>query len=257
MSDWGSGERFHWWPGPMTIDFASQFFCLDPGLLERVEPRFKALPRATVPDDVMREVVSIRTRMALMYKSGPESGTWPGHGGLKEGERLVMLDTETVFALAVYLGLDPKEQLKSSWPLSTQLMHCWRWYVERDPQGFLAKGREAAVKAGVDLLTIVPTDPGDLREWKREATKANGKRIQWIGPPTFRPWWRFMSVVRAPWFDEERMEVQWGFLCKTCAKPRMWSTALAAEEKFWEFTVEQFERHLEERGGVVDGHHGI
>ncbi|KAK3392390.1 hypothetical protein B0T20DRAFT_463656 [Sordaria brevicollis] len=182
MSDWGHVDRFHGWPGPMSVEFASHFFGLPPGLLERVEPQFKALPRATVPDEVMKGVGSIRLRWALKTKSGPESGTWPGQGGLKEGERLVMLDTETVFALAMYLGLDPKtQQVNSSWPLAAELMYCWRWYLNRDPEGFLERGREAAIKAGVDLNGPRKMGESWFSGLRRRVLGLGGGFVAWLG----------------------------------------------------------------------------
>lgn len=69
-----------------------------------------------------------------------------------------------VFAGGLLGGFDPEKEMKSSWPLSTQLMHCWRRYVERDSRGSLAKGRDAAMKAGVHLPTVVLTNMGDMRE---------------------------------------------------------------------------------------------
>lgn len=262
----------------MTGDFAVAFFGLgrfglDPKVLESaIEPRIKVLPRAKFPDEVMWKVGWYRVVGKKKEKYGVESGTWPGMGPLegKKGkeERLVLLDTETVFALAVYLGFQPEREMKDCSPLSKQLLHCWRRYV-RGPgneAAFLAKGREAARKiAGfcvcVDLSTVVPPDPERL-QFRWLLTNEKGKYVQWTGPPDFRPWWRYCSVMRAPWFNDDevdKMEVQWGLLCKTCAHPdKRWgrnSPLRTPDGHYCEYTVESFRRHLERRGAVVDGCH--
>ncbi|CCC13939.1 hypothetical protein SMACR_08448 [Sordaria macrospora] len=164
-------EIYHGWPGPMKAEFAVTFFGLDEGRLQGqdpkvlemcLEPRIRALPRAELPDEV-RWKVSWGRVSRTDHKYGVESGTWPGKGpgNLAEkgkGERLVLLDTETVFGMVVYLGFDPEKEMKSCSPLSKQLQHCWARYVKGNEVAFLAKGMEAAIKAGVDLDKVTPPD---------------------------------------------------------------------------------------------------
>lgn len=121
---------YHGWPWPMTVEFTSESFQVpslrnlsgmevfdERAMFERVEPRMRALPRAVVSEVVKRDL-GLRRMIRGTCKEGPGSETWPGMGSLAKGERLVLVDTETVFALAVYLGFEPEREMKSCSPLT-------------------------------------------------------------------------------------------------------------------------------------------
>ncbi|KAK4192956.1 F-box domain-containing protein [Podospora australis] len=61
---------------------------------------------------------------------------------------------------------------------------------------------------------------------------------------------RYVSVVRAPWFNTAQGQAEWGFHCVGCSNlsrfPRHWRR---------KFTAATFKEHLEECGEITNGRH--